>query len=208
MTIRLSARRIPRVATIASALAVAWLSLGAAAPVASQSVVVRGTVVGKGLKTNQWMVVSLEAPGLALKPPTAPVHMDQKSFRFVPHVLPIVVGTTVRFLNNDPEGHNVYSPEGRYNLGTWPAGETRDHKFDKAGVYTQLCNVHPDMLAFIVVLETPYFAVSDATGQFEIPNVAPGKYKLVVWSEKLDGLEQDVTVAPGKMLKLDLVVER
>ena len=191
----------------ALALSAAWISL-AAAPVPGPSTGVRGSVVGKGLKTNQWMVVSLEAPGLALKPPAVPVHMDQKSFRFVPHVLPIVVGTTVRFLNNDPEGHNVYSPEGRYNLGTWPAGETRDHKFDKAGTYTQLCNVHPDMLAFIVVLETPYFAVTDAAGQFEITGVTPGKYKLVVWSEKLDGLEQEVTVVPGKMLKLDLVVER
>lgn len=183
-------------------------SLWAAAPSAIPTSGVRGTVVGKGLKTNQWMVVSLEAPGLAFSPPAAPLHMDQKSFRFVPHVLAVVTGTTVRFLNNDPEGHNVYSPEGRYNLGTWPAGETRDRKFDKAGAYTQLCNVHPDMLAFIVVLDTPYFAVSDAAGKFAIPNVAPGKYKLVVWSEKLDGLERDVTVEPGKPLHLDLVVER
>ncbi len=191
-----------------AALLCARPALCAAAPAAGVGSGVRGAVVGKGLKTNQWMVVSLEAPGLAVKPPAAPVHMDQKSFRFMPHVLPVVVGTTVRFLNNDPEGHNVYSPEGRYNLGTWPAGETRDRKFDKAGAYTQLCNVHPDMLAFIVVLETPYFAVTGEAGQFEIRNVPPGKYKLVVWSEKLDGLEQGVTILPGKMLKLDLVVER
>ncbi len=184
------------------------LALGAAPAARGAGVSVQGKVVGKGLKTNEGMVVSLEAPGLVVKPPATPVHMDQKSFRFVPHVLAIVTGTTVRFLNNDPEGHNVYSPEGRYNLGTWPAGETRDHKFDKAGQYTQLCNVHPDMLAFIVVLDTPYFAVTDAAGKFAIPNVAPGKYKLVVWSEKLDGLEREVTVAAGAPLNLDLVVEQ
>ena len=208
MTIKQRARYVMHFASLVAALAMAWPAQSAAVPASSPSAGVRGTVVGKGLKTNQWMVVSLEGPGLVVKPPTAPVHMDQKSFRFVPHVQAIVVGTTVRFLNNDPEGHNVYSPEGRYNLGTWPAGETRDHKFDKPGAYTQLCNVHPDMLAFIVVLETPYFAVTDAAGRFEIGNVAPGKYKLVVWSEKLDGLEREVTVAPGKILNLDLVVER
>jgi plastocyanin len=183
------------------------LSLGAAvgaAPTAS----VLGTVAGKGLKTNQWMVVTLEAPGLSVKVPAAPAHMDQRSFQFIPHVLPVVVGTTVRFLNNDPEPHNVYSPEGRYNLGTWPTGETRDFRFDKPGVYTQLCRVHPDMLAFVIALETPYFAVTDAAGRFEIRGVAPGSYKLIVWSEKLDGLERAVTLGPGQALRLDLVVER
>jgi plastocyanin len=169
---------------------------------------VSGTVTGKGLKTNQWMVVSLEAPGLKVKVPAVPAHMDQKSFQFIPHVLPVVVGTTVRFLNNDPEPHNVYSPEGRYNLGTWPPGETRDFRFDSSGVYTQLCRVHPDMLAFVVVLETPYFAVTDAAGRFQIKGVAPGKYKMIVWSEKLDGLERDVVLGAGQALSLDLVVER
>ncbi len=201
-------RSVRHLACAAFALALAGPLPCAAPPASAPTAGVRGALVGKGLKTNQWMVVSLEAPGLPLTPPAAPVRMDQRSFRFAPHVLAIVAGTTVRFLNNDPEGHNVYSPEGRYNLGTWPAGETRDHRFDKAGAYTQLCNVHPDMLAFIVVLETPYFALSDAAGRFEIRGVPPGKYKLVVWSEKLDGLEQDVTILPGKMLQLDLVVER
>ena len=117
-------------------------------------------------------------------------------------------GSTVRFLNNDPEPHNVYSPEGRYNLGTWPTGDTKDHTFKKPGIYTQLCNIHPDMLAFVVVVDTPHFALSDATGAFLIRNVPPGKYKLVAWHEKKDGLEQDVEVVAGKPLKLDLVLEK
>jgi plastocyanin len=208
MEFRHRMRQVAAAAASAAALAFATAIPSASAPAAKSGASVQGTVVGKGLKTNQWMVVSLEAPGLALKPAAAPVHMDQKSFQFIPHVIAVVSGTTVRFLNNDPEGHNVYSPEGRYNLGTWPAGETRDHKFDKAGAYTQLCNVHPDMLAFIVVLDTPYFAVTNAAGKFAIADVAPGKYTLVVWSEKLDGLEREVAVEAGKPLNLDLVVER
>jgi plastocyanin len=198
---------ISRAVALMAALAAVCLPLPAA-PASSPDTAVRGTVVGRGLKTNQWMVVSLEAPGLAVKPPAAPVHMDQRSFQFVPHVLAVMTGTTVRFLNSDPEGHNVYSPEGRYNLGTWPQGESRDYKFVKAGAYTQLCNIHPDMLAFIVVLDTPYFTVTNSAGKFSIPNVAPGKYKLVVWSEKLDGLERDVTVEAGKPLNIEFFVER
>jgi plastocyanin len=188
----------------------AGLSLGAivAAPAPLQSGSVAGTIVGVGLKTNADIVVSLEAPGLAVKPPAAPVKMDQRSLLFVPHVLPVVRGTTVRFLNNDPEPHNVYSPEGRYNLGTWPPGETRDFTFTQPGVFTQLCRVHPDMLAFVVVLETPYFALTDQAGRFRIANVPPGKYTLVAWSEEYDFMERPVTVSAGKEATVDLTLGR
>jgi plastocyanin len=169
---------------------------------------VRGVVTVKGMKTNAWAVVSLEAPGLKLAPPAEPVKIDQKGFRFLPHVVALQTGSAVRFLNNDPEPHNVYSPEGRYNLGTWPTGDTKDYVFKKAGVYSQLCNIHPDMLAFVVVLDTPYFAVTDELGNYLIRNVPPGQYTLVVWHEKKDGLERQVTVEAGRPLKLDLVVEQ
>ena len=120
----------------------------------------------------------------------------------------VVVGTTVRFLNNDPEPHNVYSPEGRYNLGTWPTGETRDHLFEKPGIYTQLCNIHPDMLAYVVVVETPYFAVTDKDGRFEVEGVPPGQYLLWAWHEKKDGLEQEITVEAGRDLELALTIDK
>jgi plastocyanin len=171
-------------------------------------VAVQGTVVVKGARSNADVVVTLEAPGLRVTPAPEPLKIDQKGFRFLPHVTVVPVGSTIRFLNNDNEPHNVYSPEGRYNLGTWPTGDTRDHVFKKAGIYTQLCNIHPDMLAYVVVVETPYFAVTSSTGAFAIRNVPPGKYKVVVWHEKKDGLEQDVEVLAGKPLKLDLVLER
>ena len=170
--------------------------------------VVRGTVTVKGAKSNADAVVTLEAPGLKPTPLAEPLKIDQKGFRFLPHVAVIQTGSAIRFLNNDPEPHNVYSPEGRYNLGTWPTGDTKDYVFKKPGVYSQLCNIHPDMLAYVVVVDTPHFAVTDAAGAFLIRNVPPGKYKLVVWHEKKDGLEQDVEVAAGKPLKLDLVLEK
>jgi plastocyanin len=169
---------------------------------------VRGTVVVKGAKTNADAVVTLEAPGLKLTPSAEPLKVDQKGFRFIPHVSVVQTGSAIRFLNNDPEPHNVYSPEGRYNLGTWPTGDTKDYTFKKPGVYSQLCNLHPDMLAYVVVVDTPYFAITDATGAFQIRDVPPGKYRLVVWHEKKDGLEQDVQVVAGQPLKLDLVLEQ
>jgi plastocyanin len=191
-------------------LAVSLSATATPAPVAPTGApsAVRGTVVVKGVKTNADAVVTLEAPGLKLAPPTEPVKIDQKGFRFLPHVTVLQTGSSIRFLNNDPEPHNVYSPEGRYNLGTWPTGDTKDYTFKKPGVYTQLCNIHPDMLAYVVVVDTPLFAVTDATGAFLIRNVPPGKYKLVVWHEKKDGLEQDVEVKAGTPLKIDLVVEK
>ena len=187
----------------AAALSVVAALAGAAAPT-----VVRGTVTVKGAKTNADAVVTLEALGLKVTPAAEPSKIDQKGFRFIPHVTVIQTGSAIRFLNNDPEPHNVYSPEGRYNLGTWPTGDTKDYVFKKPGVYSQLCNIHPDMLAYVVVVDTPHFAVTDATGAFLIRDVPAGKYRLVVWHEKKDGLEQALEVAAGKPVKLDLVLEK
>ena len=90
---------------------------------------VRGTVVVRGVKSNADVVVTLEAPGLKLAPPAEPLKIDQKGFRFLPHVTVLETGSSIRFLNNDPEQHNVYSPEGRYNRGSWPTGDTKDYTF-------------------------------------------------------------------------------
>jgi plastocyanin len=184
------------------------VGLAAGAPPAGAPTAVLGVVSVKGARTNAGAVVTLEAPGLKLSPPAEPAKIDQKGFRFLPHVTVVQTGTTVRFLNNDPEPHNVYSPEGRYNLGTWPTGETRDHVFRKSGIYTQLCNIHPDMLAYVVVVDTPHFAVTDEAGNYVIRNVPAGKYTLVAWHERKDGLEREVTLETGKPLRLDLLLEK
>jgi plastocyanin len=185
------------------AVVVLLVAVAFSSPASAESGVVKGTATAKGLRTAAGIVVSLEAPGLAVAPPAKPVEMDQKKMQFIPHVMAVVEGTTVSFLNSDPVAHNVFSPEGKYNLGTWPQGQTRDHKFDKPGVYTQLCRVHPEMEGYIVVLDTPYFAVTDATGAYEIKGVAPGKYKVTAWSEKLKPWTQEITVEGGKTASVD-----
>src|ERR1039457_1300204 len=104
------------------------------------------------------MVVFVAKADGNFKVPDKHVLLDQKKMTFIPGVLPVLVGTTVDFHNGDPMNHNVFSPDGEgYNLGTWPPGENRSYTFKKAGVYTQLCSIHPEMEGFIVVLQNPYF---------------------------------------------------
>jgi plastocyanin len=187
------------------ALVVAVLLLSAQVAHA-QGGAVTGKVVAPGLKNGAGIVVSLEAPGLKVVPPAQPIDMDQRRMEFLPHVLPVTKGTTVRFLNNDRLGHNVFSPEGRYDLGSWQRGQTREYKFTKTGTYTQLCRLHSDMAAFVVVLDTPYFATTDGTGAFEIKNVPPGRYTLVAWSEKLKTVKQPVSVQAAKPVTVSITL--
>ena len=194
-------RLVSSVVVVMSALIV--LSAHSAAAVNGS---VAGSVTAKGLSSSADIVVSLHAPGLSFKPPAAPVALNQTGKLFVPHVLTTVVGATVRFLNNDPFEHNVFSPEGRYDLGSWPQGQNKDQTFSKPGVYTQLCRIHPEMEAFIIVLDTPYFAKTDARGAFQISDVPPGRYTLVAWSEKLKEVRQPVTVESGTPTTLQLTL--
>jgi plastocyanin len=136
------------------------------------------------------------------------VLMDQKGLVFLPRVLPIQNGWTVEFLNSDPVAHNVFTVDGdKYDLGTWPQGQKKTHTFTKTGTYRQLCRVHDDMIAFIVVLDTPWFAVSDKAGNFKLDGLPPGQYTLGVWHEKLKGADVQVTVAAGQPAKADVVVK-
>lgn len=196
------------VRSTSGALTAAMVLMISAGLAQAQSSTVTGQITAKGLPNSAGIVVSLEAPGLKVTPPAQPIEMDQKGMTFLTHVLPVMRGTTVRFLNSDAVGHNVFSPEGRYNLGTWPKGETRDHTFNKPGVYTQLCRVHPEMEAFVVVLDTPYFATTDSTGTFDMTNVPPGKYTLVAWSEKLKTARQVVSVEAGKSATVSLTLTK
>lgn len=162
-----------------------------------------GTVRVIDSPSNADAVVYLQhAPG-TFTPPAEPADLDQRNMQFVPHVLPVVLGTTVRFLNHDSTSHNIFSPDNeQYNLGTLPQGETRTYTFDKCArvpcVYTQLCHVHPEMEAYIVVLENPFFDVSRRNGRYEIHNVPPGQYVVGLWHPKLMAGFRAVTIEAGK----------
>jgi hypothetical protein len=117
-------------------------------------------------------------------PSTRP-RLVQKNKSFEPHVLVVRVGSLVQFPNRDPFFHNVFSLfEGkRFDLGLYEAGSTRDVLFDKPGISYIFCNIHAEMSAVVIALNTPYYGVSDRRGQVLIPNVAPGHYILHVWYE-------------------------
>ena len=138
-----------------------------------------------------------EVPG-EYAPPSEPATVDQLNMEFIPFLIPIVKGSTVRFLNNDPLIHNVFSPDNEtYNMGDWGQGERRDRVFDNLGVYTQLCNRHPSMIAYIIVLQNPYFAIVDDAGNFQISDVPAGTYTLSVWNERKEADQQQITVTAG-----------
>ena len=122
--------------------------------------------------------------------PAATPVLDVKAHAFSPRVLPILAGTTVEFSKSDGRKHFVFSPDGeKYELGNWNRGEKRTHTFQNSGVYTQLCSHHSEMVGYIVALKTPYFALTDPAGNFRIPGVPAGTWKVKVWNERL-GLSQ------------------
>ena len=172
-----------------------------------------GTVKVTGLASSADAVVYVQqAPG-TFAPPAKPVDMDQRKMQFIPHVLPIVAGTVVRFLNSDPTPHNVFSPDNeKYNLGTWPQGQTKDHTFAACAkvpcTYVQLCRVHPEMEGYIVVLQNPFFAVTNKEGHYVIENVPPGIYSLAVWHAKGKAQPKPVTVEAGRAAAVDFTLGR
>lgn len=159
---------------------------------------IHGRVAAEGQSDNADAVVYVaKGSGTAFPPPNEHAILNQSNRVFQPHVLPVVVGTTVDFLNADPYLHNVFSPAAcadKFNLGTFGKGEKRSHTFRKECFAPLLCIVHPEMEAFIVVLPTSYFAVTKADGSYEIANVPDGSYALKVWHSKLKGNEKSVSV--------------
>jgi len=140
-------------------------------------------------------------PGKTFPAPDKPLVIDQKSLMFHPHVTAALVGSTVQFLNSDKVQHNIFWPSVNgdkklsHNMGTWPMGEQRSFKFDNPGVVPLLCNVHPEMSAYIIVTPTPYYAVVDASGAFKIADVPDGSYTVTAWHEGMKILSKPVTLS-------------
>ncbi len=175
---------------------------------------IKGDVTAQGMRSPEGMVVYIDAiAGKTFTAPKEHAAMDQKKLTFIPHVLPVLKGTIVDFLNSDSVGHNVYWPSVggnkklAHNLGTWPQGVKKSFTFDETGAVPLLCNVHPEMAAYIFVAPTPYFAVTNAKGEYAIKDVPPGKYTLKVWSEQGKPVEQPVEVT-GAAVTVNLTVHR
>jgi len=177
--------------TLAIAI-VAVLSLAASA----------GTISGKvsGVAGESVVYVDTIAGKTFPAPAKNPV-VDQKGLLFQPHITVVQTGTTVDFLNSDKVAHNVFwtnvggNKKLGHNLGTWPQGEKRSFKFDNPGAVPLLCNVHPEMAGYVVVVPTPYSATTDKSGTYKIENVPDGSYTVTAWHEGAKNQSKPVSVS-------------
>jgi plastocyanin len=177
---------LPRIAAKAAVTASITLALAGA----SWANEIKGKVSVQGIKSAENIAVYVDViADKKFDPPKDHVVIDQRKMSFVPHVVAVQLGTTVDFLNSDPVGHNVYWPsisgnkKLAHNLGTWPKGDKKPFQFNDLGTASLLCNVHPEMSGYVVIVPTPYFAVTDKDGNFEIKDIPAGKYTLKTWSE-------------------------
>ena len=158
---------------------------------------INGTVKAKKAKYLRDTLVYIENVTNSFEPPQEHAVMDQKNMAFIPHILPLLKGTTVDFLNSDMVQHNVYSPDAvadNVNLGTWLKGDIRPFTFNKLGIASMRCNAHVDMLAYVLVLQNPYFARVNNDGSFSITNLPEGKYTVKLWNERYKAEDRQVEV--------------
>src|SRR2546423_2310719 len=158
---------------------------------------------------NSNVVIWLEPKETTRESPSAgrlQWRLVQKNKQFTPSLLVVPVGSSVEFPNQDPFFHNVFSlfDGKRFDLALYQAGTSRGVKFDREGVSYIFCNIHPDMHAVVIALSTPLFAVSTASGSFNIPNVPSGEYVLHVWYERtkpdlLTALNHPVTISSSRV---------
>lgn len=161
-----------------------------------------GTIAGKVSGVSGESVVYVDGiQGKTFPAPTEHLVMDQKGLMFQPHLMVVQQGATVDFLNSDKVAHNVFwtsiggNKKLGHNLGTWPQGEKRSFKFDNPGAVPLLCNVHPEMSAYIVVAPTPYHATTDKSGNYKIENVPDGSYTVTAWHEGAKNQSKPVSVS-------------
>ena len=161
----------------------------------------KAAAVGGDADVVVWLK-ALDVPTGDAEPPPKRQKLIQSHKTFEPHLLVVQVGSVVDFPNRDPFFHNVFSLfEGkRFDLGLYEAGATNSVRFDRVGVSFLFCNIHPEMSAVVVSVDTPYFGVSDASGKVTIANVPDGRYEVHYWSERglpesLKQLTRTVTIA-------------
>ncbi len=186
---------------------------------------ITGAIKVKGLRSpDNILIYIVKAPSVHLDLSKTKFIMDQQNLTFIPHILPVPVGATVHFPNNDKVDHNIFSLSrtNKFNLGSYTPGESKTVRFDKPGIVEVRCDVHAEMAAYIMVLKNPYFAVTDDQGRFEIPdskhleqngikeikNLPPGKYVLKTWHEKLKSKKQAVIVPDNGDISIHLDLTR
>jgi hypothetical protein len=158
----------------------------------------------------QNVVIYLQPVSFDLSPisPGTGFEIRQLGETFIPHVLPVTVGSTVSFPNLDPIFHNVFSlsrPKS-FDLGRYPQNETRTVTFNEPGVVPLFCHLHSDMSAVVVVLDTPWYTIPEVDGQYRIADLPAGNYRVTAWHERSSSVESEITITAGQVVSLDLSI--
>ena len=150
------------------------------------------------------------AKARAATAPAAPFVMTTRKKQFTPRLLTVPRGSRVRFPNQDPILHNVFSvsPGNAFDLGLYRAGEGKTQRFEQPGLVRVFCNVHHDMVAYVLVLDTPYYVSPEADGSFVLSGVPPGKGRLTVWHEQAEPWTADLQLPAGKPVAARVEVVR
>jgi plastocyanin len=204
-------------------LAVLWLGLALAASARSTAEplgVIEGRVelrrerlLGEPAPAEDHSGVVVYLTGFTRPAPARVERLDQEGEQFHPRILPIVAGQTVVFPNHDPIYHNVFSvsPLHSFDLGQYRGSdEPRSERFERPGLVPVYCNIHPRMIAYVVVLENDAFATTDRAGFFRILRVPPGRHALSAWTPGAERVSREVEVAAGGVAEvaLELVTGR
>lgn len=138
--------------------------------------------------------------------PLAKAVVDQRDRRFIPHISVVTVGTEVDFPNHDFISHNVFTEfnSTRFDFGVYPKGTSKRQKFMRTGLAVIMCSIHPDMGAYIMVVDTPYYAVTDKEGRYRISGVPNGRYKVDVWHESGAGKKSETVIGGDSQLDIAL----
>jgi plastocyanin len=147
-----------------------------------------------------------DAPPRTLPP--VRVEIVQRNETFVPRVVAVPVGSVVAFPNADPIYHNVFSLSRPrpFNLGRYPRGRSRQERFDKPGIVRVFCDIHSHMSATVIVFNHPWYAIPDAEGRFEIPDVPAGDRELTAWHERLGDTTERIRVEGGRPMVADFTL--
>jgi plastocyanin len=219
MSVRLPSRSTPR-GSLAPLRSILLLAIAAACPAAigarAAAETLEGTVElleqGRALPGAGGAVVSYEPEGGAPRPAPRTIEVDTRNKRFLPRVSVVAKGSSVAFPNRDPIFHNVFSvsPANRFDLGRYREGQSRSARFDQPGLVRVYCNVHEQMIAYVMVVETPHHTLSTEDGHFQLENLPRGRGTLSVWHERsaLKRIPIEVPAAGPLRIRLDATQAR
>jgi plastocyanin len=176
---------------------------------------VKGDVLTDELQLNESefsdVIISLRPSNFTPEiHPTKNAKVFQKNKAFSPKLIAVTVGSTVQFVNQDDFYHNVFSltPKTRFNIGRRPAGSSNGAKIKKIGAVKVFCDIHPQMKATIISLDTPYFVKASEDGKYSIANLPNGKYQIEIYISEYKSTFQTIELKNGQTVVQDLILDQ